>query len=173
MTATLSPADGTRPSGPLPRTDSPLPAATSNTPDSSASRRRRLLFGDQPRWVRPSAALLLIGTAVLYLWNLAATGYGNTFYAAAIQAGTKDWTALLFGSLDAGNAITVDKPPAALWIPALAGRIFGFSPLSMLVPQALMGVAAVGLLYLTLKRVSGPPRACWPAAPLRSPRWPP
>jgi len=156
MTATLSPADGTRPSGPLPRTDSPLPAATSDTPDSSASRRRRLLFGDQPRWVRPSAALLLIGTAVLYLWNLAATGYGNTFYAAAIQAGTKDWTALLFGSLDAGNAITVDKPPAALWIPALAGRIFGFSPLSMLVPQALMGVAAVGLLYLTLKRVSGP-----------------
>ncbi|MFC8411056.1 ArnT family glycosyltransferase [Arthrobacter sp. NPDC057259] len=156
MTATLSPADGTRLSGPLPRTDSPMPAPSSDTPDSSASRRRRLLFGDQPRWVRPSAALLLIGTAVLYLWNLAATGYGNTFYAAAIQAGTKDWTALLFGSLDAGNAITVDKPPAALWIPALAGRIFGFSPLSMLVPQALMGVAAVGLLYLTLKRVSGP-----------------
>ena len=64
---------------------------------------------------------------MLYLWNLEATGYANSFYAAAIQAGTKDWTALLFGSLDAGNAITVDKPPAALWIPALAGRIFGFS----------------------------------------------
>ena len=120
------------------------------------SRRDRLLFGDQPRWVRPSAALLLAFSAVLYLWNLEATGYANSFYAAAIQAGTKDWTALVFGSLDAGNAITVDKPPAALWIPALAGRIFGFSPLSMLVPQALMGVAAVGLLYLTVKRVSGP-----------------
>jgi 4-amino-4-deoxy-L-arabinose transferase-like glycosyltransferase len=93
---------------------------------------------------------------VLYLWNLEATGYANSFYAAAIQAGTKDWTALLFGSLDAGNAITVDKPPAALWIPALVGRIFGFSPLSMLVPEALMGVAAVGLLYLTVKRISGP-----------------
>jgi 4-amino-4-deoxy-L-arabinose transferase-like glycosyltransferase len=106
--------------------------------------------------VRPSAALLLAVTATLYLWNLEATGYANSFYAAAIQAGTKDWTALLFGSLDAGNAITVDKPPAALWIPALSGRIFGFSPLSMLVPQALMGVAAVGLLYLTVKRVSGP-----------------
>jgi 4-amino-4-deoxy-L-arabinose transferase-like glycosyltransferase len=98
----------------------------------------------------------LVITAALYLWNLQAAGYANSFYAAAIQAGTKDWTALLFGSLDAGNAITVDKPPAALWIPALAGRIFGFSALSMLVPEALMGVAAIGLLYLTVKRVSGP-----------------
>lgn len=125
-------------------------------PPTAHGSRQRLLFGQQPRWVRPSAALLLVLTAVLYLWNLEATGYGNTFYAAAVQAGTKDWTALLFGSLDAGNAITVDKPPAALWIPALAGRIFGFSALSMLIPQALMGVAAVGLLYLTVKRVSGP-----------------
>jgi 4-amino-4-deoxy-L-arabinose transferase-like glycosyltransferase len=123
---------------------------------ASNSRLRSLLTGNQPRWVRPSAALLLAFSAVLYLWNLEATGYANSFYAAAVQAGTKDWTALLFGSLDAGNAITVDKPPAALWIPGLAGRIFGFSPLSMLVPQALMGVAAVGLLYLTVKRVSGP-----------------
>ncbi|CAH0275011.1 hypothetical protein SRABI83_03757 [Arthrobacter sp. Bi83] len=122
----------------------------------SRSRLHSLLTGNQSRWVRPSAALLLAFSAVLYLWNLEATGYANSFYAAAIQAGTKDWTALVFGSLDAGNAITVDKPPAALWIPALAGRIFGFSPLSMLVPQALMGVAAVGLLYLTVKRVSGP-----------------
>ncbi|GAB3564975.1 glycosyltransferase family 39 protein [Arthrobacter alkaliphilus] len=129
------------------------PAAAS-TPD--AARWKGYVFGRQPRWVRPSAAGLLVATAFLYLWNLAATGYGNSFYAAAIQAGTKDWTALLFGSLDAGNAITVDKPPASFWIPALAGRIFGFSPLSMLVPEALMGVAAVGLLYLTVKRVSGP-----------------
>ncbi|HKU04270.1 MAG TPA: glycosyltransferase family 39 protein [Arthrobacter sp.] len=122
----------------------------------SQSRVQRLAFGRQARWVRPSAAGLLVATAFLYLWNLAATGYGNTFYAAAIQAGTKDWTALFFGSLDAGNAITVDKPPASLWIPALVGRIFGFSPTSMLVPEALMGVAAVGLLYLTVKRVTGP-----------------
>lgn len=128
------------------------PVATKQHP----SRVQRLAFGRQARWVRPSAAGLLVATAFLYLWNLAATGYGNTFYAAAIQAGTKDWTALFFGSLDAGNAITVDKPPASLWIPALVGRIFGFSPTSMLVPEALMGVAAVGLLYLTVKRVAGP-----------------
>lgn len=133
---------------------------------ASNSRLRSLLTGNQPRWVRPSATLLLGFSAVLYLWNLEATGYANSFYAAAVQAGTKDWTALLFGSLDAGNAITVDKPPAALWIPGLAGRIFGFSPLSLLVPQALMGVAAVGLLYLTVKRVSGPAAGLFAGAAL-------
>ncbi|GAB2721590.1 glycosyltransferase family 39 protein [Arthrobacter bambusae] len=135
--------------------DAPRHSAGPSAP-GAAPRWTRYAFGRQPRWVRPSAAGLLVATAFLYLWNLAATGYGNSFYAAAIQAGTKDWTAFLFGSLDAGNAITVDKPPASLWIPALVGRIFGFSPLSMLVPEALMGVAAVGFLYLTVKRVSGP-----------------
>ncbi|SFT75930.1 glycosyltransferase family 39 protein [Arthrobacter sp. ov118] len=164
MTTTISPTVGAQPGSPasgqpaVQEAPAQVREAAGSTPLPPAprSRKDRLLFGSQPRWVRPSAALLLVLTAVLYLWNLQATGYANSFYAAAIQAGTKDWTALLFGSLDAGNAITVDKPPAALWIPALAGRIFGFSALSMLVPEALMGVAAVGLLYLTVKRVSGP-----------------
>ncbi|WP_427004970.1 glycosyltransferase family 39 protein [Pseudarthrobacter sp. H2] len=161
MTATTStpagPAAGAPAGSPVaPQSQAPSPAPAHPAQPARPSRRERLLFGAQPRWVRPSAALLLALTALLYLWNLEATGYANSFYAAAIQAGTKDWTALLFGSLDAGNAITVDKPPAALWIPALAGRIFGFSALSMLIPQALMGVAAVGLLYLSVRRVSGP-----------------
>ncbi|MDQ6754660.1 MAG: glycosyltransferase family 39 protein [Actinomycetota bacterium] len=117
---------------------------------------RRLAFGRQARWVRPSAAGMLVLTAVLYLLNLTASGYANSFYAAAVQAGTKSWTALLFGSLDAGNAITVDKPPASLWIPALLGRLFGFSSATVLVPEALMGVAAVGMLYLAVKRTAGP-----------------
>ncbi|MFF2346591.1 glycosyltransferase family 39 protein [Pseudarthrobacter sp. NPDC058119] len=151
MTSTISPA-GHAAGTPAPAAGPDLQGAAAGT----TSRWKRYAYGNQPRWVRPSAAGLLVATAVLYLWNLAATGYGNSFYAAAIQAGTKDWTAFLFGSLDAGNAITVDKPPAALWIPALAGRIFGFSSLSMLVPEALMGVAAVGVLYLAVKRVSGP-----------------
>ena len=54
-----------------------------------------------------------------------------------------------------GNSITVDKPPAALWVMALSGRLFGFSPWSMLVPQALMGVGAVALLVASVRRVSG------------------
>ena len=65
----------------------------------------------QPRWVHPGVLALLAATAVLYLWGLGSSGWANDFYAAAAQAGTQDWKAWLFGSLDAGNAITVDKPP--------------------------------------------------------------
>jgi len=110
---------------------------------------------DQPRWARPALLGLLALTAVLYLWDLSASGYANSFYAAAVQAGTKSWKAFFFGSLDAGNSITVDKPPASLWVMELSGRIFGFNSWSLLVPQALEGVAAVGLLYSTVRRVAG------------------
>lgn len=110
---------------------------------------------DRPRWVRPALAALLAVTAVLYLWGLGAAGWANEYYAAAVQAGTQSWKALLFGSIDAGNAITVDKPPAALWVMALSGRLFGFGTWSMLVPQALMGVASVALVYGAVRRVSG------------------
>ena len=109
-----------------------------------------------PAWVRPALVALLLVTATAYLWDLSASGYGNSFYAAAVQAGTKSWKAFFFGSLDSSNFITVDKPPASLWVMALSGRIFGFSSWSMLVPQALEGVAAVGLLYATIKRWFGP-----------------
>ncbi|MER7857625.1 glycosyltransferase family 39 protein [Amycolatopsis japonica] len=108
------------------------------------------------RWVRPAVYGLLAATALLYFWNLTASGYGNSFYAAAVQSGTQDWKAWLFGSLDAGNVLTVDKPPAALWVTTAFARIFGFSSFTVLAPQALMGVASVGLLYLTVKRTSGP-----------------
>ncbi|GAA0643062.1 glycosyltransferase family 39 protein [Kutzneria viridogrisea] len=110
---------------------------------------------DHPRWARPALLALLLGTAVLYLWDLGSSGYANSFYAAAAQAGSQDWTAWLFGSLDSGNAITVDKPPASLWVMGLSVRLFGLSSWSLLVPQALEGVAAVALLYATVRRRFG------------------
>ena len=106
-------------------------------------------------WARVGLAALLLITAVAYIWNLSASGYANSFYAAAVQAGTKSWKALFFGSIDSSNFITVDKPPASLWVMALSGRIFGFSSWSMLVPQALEGVGAVWLLYAAIKRWFG------------------
>ncbi|MBN9618321.1 MAG: glycosyltransferase family 39 protein, partial [Actinobacteria bacterium] len=104
------------------------------------------------RW---SLLALLAATAVLYLWGLGASGYANDFYAAAVQAGTKSWKAFFFGSFDSSNFITVDKPPLSLWPMEISGRIFGFSSWSMLVPQALEGVAAVALLYASVKRWFG------------------
>src|ERR1700704_2876677 len=110
----------------------------------------------RPRWEIPALLGLLVATAVLYLWGLGSSGWANNYYAAAAQAGTQDWKALLFGSLDAGNAITVDKPPAAMWVMGLSGSLFGFNEFTMLLPQALMGVAAVALLYAAVRRTSGP-----------------
>ena len=98
---------------------------------------------------------LLVGTAVMYLWNITVNGMGNQFYAASTQAGSKNWEALLFGSLDSGNFITVDKPPVSQWVMGLSGQIFGFSSASMMIPQALMAVASVALLYGAVTRVSG------------------
>src|SRR5207245_9287212 len=110
---------------------------------------RRPLRGpaDDPPWVRLALLALLSGTGVLYLWGLRANGNGNDFYAAAVQAGTKSWRAFFFGSFDSSSFITVDKPPASLWVMALSGRIFGFGSWTMLVPQALEGVPAVGVPY--------------------------
>jgi 4-amino-4-deoxy-L-arabinose transferase-like glycosyltransferase len=105
-----------------------------------------------PAWVRPALITLLVATALLYLWGLSASGWGNSFYSAAVQAGTKSWKAFFFGSSDAANSITVDKPPASLWIMELSARVFGLNSWSVLVPQALEGVAAVGLLYLAVRR---------------------
>jgi 4-amino-4-deoxy-L-arabinose transferase-like glycosyltransferase len=104
------------------------------------------------RWVRPSVIALLVATGLLYMWGLGASGWANSFYSAAVQAGTKSWKAFFFGSSDASNFITVDKPPAALWVMEISARIFGVNSWSILVPQALEGVAAVGLLYATVRR---------------------
>ncbi|WP_197377688.1 glycosyltransferase family 39 protein [Mycolicibacterium baixiangningiae] len=105
---------------------------------------------------RVALGVLLAATAVLYLWNLSASGWANAFYSAAVQAGAQNWTAMLFGSSDASNAITVDKTPAALWVMDLSVRLFGLNSWSILAPQALMGVAAVAVLYAAVRRVSGP-----------------
>ncbi|HZA10552.1 glycosyltransferase family 39 protein, partial [Mycobacterium sp.] len=108
------------------------------------------------RWVaRAALAALLIGTAVLYLWNLSVSGWANAYYSAAAQAGSQSWKAFLFGSSDAANSITVDKPPMSLWPMALSVRLFGLSSWSVLVPQALIGVASVALLWDAVRRRFG------------------
>ena len=106
-----------------------------------------------------AVGVLLITTAALYLWNLSASGWANGFYSAAAQAGAGNWTAMLFGSSDAANAITVDKTPAALWVMDVSVRLFGLSSWSVLAPQALEGVAAVALLYAAVRRAAGPSAA--------------
>lgn len=120
---------------------------------------RTLALGPLPepnRWgARGALGVLLAGTATLYIWGVGSSGWAFRYYAAAVQAGAWNWKAMFFGSLDPGNFITVAKPPAAFWVMELSARLFGLSPWSMLVPQALEGAATVALVYLTVRRWSG------------------
>ncbi|HET6858977.1 MAG TPA: glycosyltransferase family 39 protein, partial [Streptomyces sp.] len=111
---------------------------------------------DDPRWARPALFGLLIVTAVFYLWNLGSSDYANSFYSAAVQAGSESWKAFFFGSSDAASSITVDKPPAALWPMALSVRLFGLGSWQILVPEVLMGVATVAVLYAAVRRRFSP-----------------
>ncbi|WP_433517709.1 ArnT family glycosyltransferase [Nonomuraea sp. CA-143628] len=103
-----------------------------------------------PRWSRPALWAVLAVALVLYTWAL--SGNANEYYSAAILSGTKSWKAFFFGAIDSGSFITVDKPPLALWVMGLSARIFGFSTWSMLIPQALAGVASVGLVFSAVRR---------------------
>lgn len=123
------------------------PPATATVPPVAGAAR--------PRWRRLSVVVLLAATGLLYVWDLGASGWANEFYAAAVQAGSQSWKAMLFGSSDAANAITVDKTPGALWVMDISARLFGFNSWSLLVPQALEGVAAVAVLYAAVRRVAG------------------
>ncbi|MFJ8788485.1 glycosyltransferase family 39 protein [Streptomyces sp. NPDC102462] len=139
----------------------PPPQGPARAPGAGEPRQplaRRLWRGrpGDPRWARPAFLGLLLATALLYLYNLSASGYANSFYSAAVQAGSTSWKAFFFGSLDAGNAITVDKPSAFLWPMELSVRVFGLNSWVILTPQVLMGVGTVAVVHAAVRRRSGP-----------------
>ncbi|MBI0150024.1 glycosyltransferase family 39 protein [Bifidobacterium sp. M0353] len=121
--------------------------------DEHSSRAYILPRRTREDWV--ALGVMLLAACAIFFINLTASGYANEFYSAAAQAGSVSWKAFLWGSLDSGNAITVDKPPAALWPMALSVRIFGLSSFAILLPEALMGVATTYLLYATVRRYWG------------------
>jgi 4-amino-4-deoxy-L-arabinose transferase-like glycosyltransferase len=104
---------------------------------------------------RPELIVLLALAAVLDLWALSRNGWANDYYSAAVRSMGSNWHDFLYASLDPSGVMTVDKPPLALWVQALSVRLFGYHSLSILVPQALMGVASVGLLYDLVRRRFG------------------
>ncbi|MFF9085659.1 ArnT family glycosyltransferase [Streptomyces sp. NPDC014991] len=139
----------------------PSPAGPSRAPGAGEPRQplvRGLWRGrpEDPRWARPALLGLLATTLLLYLYDLSASGYANSFYSAAVQAGSTSWKAFFFGSLDAGNAITVDKPPASLWPMELSVRLFGLHSWAILAPEVLMGVATVAVVHASVRRRFSP-----------------
>ncbi|MFT4049241.1 MAG: glycosyltransferase family 39 protein [Solirubrobacterales bacterium] len=108
---------------------------------------------------RPELILLLVGGGLLYLWGLSKNGMANEYYAATVRSMAANWHNFIYDSFDIGGVMTVDKPPLALWVQALSVKAFGYGSLQMLVPQALMGVATLGLTYDIVGRRFGR----WPA----------
>jgi 4-amino-4-deoxy-L-arabinose transferase-like glycosyltransferase len=137
--------------------ESPAAASTSGPPGTSTTPPSPETSGGdvRPTWARPALLVLLASTAVLYLWGLGESGWANSFYSAAAQAGSESWKAFFFASSDSASSITVDKTPASVWVMALSVRLFGLGSWSILVPQALMGVASVALLHATVRRWHG------------------
>jgi 4-amino-4-deoxy-L-arabinose transferase-like glycosyltransferase len=108
-------------------------------------------------WVVPATAGVLVLAAVLYIVNLAVSGYANVYYSGAAWAASQSWSAWFMGSIDPANVITVDKPPLATMVMGLSVRLFGLSSTSILLPQALMGVGVVALTMATVRRTFGAP----------------
>jgi 4-amino-4-deoxy-L-arabinose transferase-like glycosyltransferase len=98
---------------------------------------------------------VLVVAAVLDTHRLAQNGYGNIFYSAGDKSMLRSLHNFFFVSFDPGGLITVDKPPLALWVQALSAKLFGFTPLSLLLPEAIIGVLSVALLYRVLARRLG------------------
>ncbi|HEY1989131.1 MAG TPA: glycosyltransferase family 39 protein [Acidimicrobiales bacterium] len=158
-----APEPSTPPPVPIPSEPS-IPAEPS--PPSMSGGSHWWIRSGRPAWSVPARGAIFVSTLVLYTWNLSAVGMSNTFYAAAVKSGTVSWKAFFFGSLDPGNFITVDKPPAALWVEELSGRVFGFSSWSMLLPEALAGVACVMIVYRLVRRWAGETAAVFGAVAL-------
>ncbi|MFF3447284.1 ArnT family glycosyltransferase [Streptomyces sp. NPDC002667] len=107
-----------------------------------------------PRWSLPVLLAILVLAAVLYSWNLSAADL-NGFYSAAVLSGTQSWKAWFFGSLDAGNFITVDKPPFALMLMSLSCRVFGFGTWQMMAPMVAAALGTLWILHASVKRYFG------------------
>ena len=106
-------------------------------------------------WVLPATAAVLVLATILYVVNLTVSGYANVFYSGAAWASSQSWAAWFMGSIDPSNFITVDKPPLATMVMGLSVRLFGLSSASILLPEALMGVATVAILMATVRRTFG------------------
>ncbi|MET7488693.1 glycosyltransferase family 39 protein [Streptomyces sp. NPDC005538] len=139
MTSATDPHPHTEPAS----ADWPPPAPPEAAPPEKA-----------PRWSLPALVAIMVLAAVLYSWNLSGSSL-NSFYSSAVYSGTQSWKAWFFGSLDAGNFITVDKPPFSLMVMGLSCRIFGFGTWQMMLPEVAAALGTIWILHSSVKRYFG------------------
>src|SRR5260221_5849821 len=66
-----------------------------------------------------------------------------------------NWHNFFFAAYDPGCFTSLDKPPVGFWLQVASAKLFGFTPFSVLLPQALAGVLSVLLLYYLVRRHFG------------------
>ena len=106
-------------------------------------------------WQRLALGAILLIAAAFNFWQLNQVGYGNTYYAAAVRSMLESWHNFIFNSFDPGGFVTIDKPPVGFWLQVASAKIFGYSGLSLMLPQALAGVLSVAVLYRLVSRSFG------------------
>ncbi|MPY64509.1 ArnT family glycosyltransferase, partial [Streptomyces spongiae] len=136
-------ASAAEPPAPPPTTEPP----TTEPPETAGP-------STAPRWSLPTLVAILILAAALYSWNLSSSGL-NSFYSAAVLSGTQSWKAWFFGSLDAGNFLTVDKPPFVLMVMGLSCRVLGYGTWQMMAPLIASALGTIWIVHASVKRVWG------------------
>jgi 4-amino-4-deoxy-L-arabinose transferase-like glycosyltransferase len=133
------------------------PEQAATLPSSRETRTRSLERLRGARFGAHHLALagVLALSALVNVHRLSQNGYGNIFYSAGVKSMLHSWHNFFFVSFDPGGLIMVDKPPLGLWVQALSAKLFGFTPLAVLLPEAIIGVLSVALLYLVLARRLG------------------
>ncbi len=136
--------------------------ATSQQPRTAIARAAgRPSLRTPPRRLSPLAphrlalAAILGLSAALNTYDLSRNAWANNFYSAGVKSMLLSLHNFLFISFDPGGLISLDKPPLAVWAQAGSAKLFGFAPLSLLLPEALAGVLCVGVLYLAVLRPFG------------------
>jgi 4-amino-4-deoxy-L-arabinose transferase-like glycosyltransferase len=131
-----------------------LPGAQPLGGESETRARSRRRVRVLPQHIALTVVLAL--STVLNVNHLSRNGYANTFYSATVRSMLHSLHNFFFVSFDAGGMVTVDKPPLGLWVQALSAHLFGFTPLSLLLPEAIAGVLAVAALYWVVTPRFGP-----------------
>ncbi|HUH81021.1 MAG TPA: glycosyltransferase family 39 protein [Solirubrobacteraceae bacterium] len=104
--------------------------------------------------LKPADAGILLVAAlwmVLTTHRLAQNGFANIYYSAGVRSMLHSLHNLFYLSYDQGGLISVDKPPLGLWLQVLSAKLFGFEPLSLLLPEAICGLVAVLVMYTMLR----------------------
>ena len=103
-------------------------------------------------WEVIALVTVLILALVFRLWGLDRSQWGAEYYTAAVRSMVMNWHNFFYTAFDPAGFISIDKPPVALWLQVISVKLFGFHPLSILMPQVLEGVGSVLILFHLVRR---------------------